>query len=76
MCSVQTQNPTMPASTLLLIAIGILSAFALVVHIIVRHHVNHSSDFRRVNERPLHDPQYAEWLRPSAGARDYTSASA
>ena len=65
----------MPASTLLLIAIGFLSVFALIVHAIVRYNVNNTSDFTRVNDGPVHDPQYAEWLRPS-GTRDYRSASA
>ena len=63
----------MPASTLLLIAIGVLSVFALILHVVV-HQSAHRNTSRRDNDRSHNETLVADWLEPS-GSSKYTSAS-
>lgn len=65
----------MPASTLLLIAIGVLSVCAMVVHFLVRQTIVHERPPHRVRNGSPHDAIVADWLKPSH-ERDLTSASA
>jgi hypothetical protein len=68
-------EPIMPASTLLLIFIGILSVCAFCVHILVRQHLQRETGHRRTPTLATpHDALYADWLKPSRG-RELTSAS-
>jgi hypothetical protein len=65
----------MPASSLLLIIIGILSLCALCVHILVRQQFSRNTSHRRTPTLATpHDRLYADWGKPSR-RRDLTSAS-